>query len=164
LNHEGVTFDRDTQRDDVLKVRKPSPRRMPDDPRREIHQPAPLVPRRRDHRQVTTRCENMPRILQEPAQLRPPERRLLRPAHGTADPNRTGRPSELRVRRKRRDQQINPALKSEQCFPKLMRPVRAQPHRRPLIGREIPPQSADEMLRDRKVSSQMRQGVGWSDR
>jgi hypothetical protein len=93
----------------------------------------------------------MPRILQEPAQLRHSERRLLRPARGAGDSRRVDRPSELRVRRKRRDQQLNPALKSEQRLPKLMRPVRAHSHRRPLLRRKLLPQTADEMLGDRQT-------------
>jgi hypothetical protein len=150
LNNERVPLNRDPHHDDVLDAGEASPRCAPNNPRREVHQSTPLMPHRRDQRQVTTRRKNMPRILQEPAQLRRAERRPLRPAQRTRDQRRIDRPSRFRIRRKPRDQQLNPPRETEQSFPKLMRTVRAQPHRRPLIRRKHLPQTTDKMLCDRK--------------
>ncbi|GAA1738454.1 hypothetical protein [Nonomuraea bangladeshensis] len=69
LYDQRVALDRDTNRDDVLDVGEASTRRPPDDRRRQIHQSAPLMPRRRDHRQMTARRENVMRIFKKPAKL-----------------------------------------------------------------------------------------------
>lgn len=63
----------------------------------------------------------MPRILQETIQVRHPEPRLLGPARRAGALCRTDRPSELRIRRKSRDQQLNPALETEQRLSERLR-------------------------------------------